>query len=151
MFHRPCALVPSVQNCVIGRAKRRSNRFPSLKGVTRTILACMHRTVGGRAASSVRPVEGISTEIEEERRMYRRAARRAPPSLMLRIVPNSRNSFPCWSTPRTKAGIANGSRCQRRRWRFRSRLGTRTPVPRVPSRHDVPGPLIRWMLLGAAK
>jgi hypothetical protein len=83
--------------------------------------------------------------------MCRRAAKRAPPSLMLRMVPNSRNFFPCSSTSRTKAGIANGSRCQRRRWRVRPSLGTWTPAPRMPFKSRLTRPSDPSVLLGPAK
>jgi hypothetical protein len=67
-----------------------------------------------RDSTSTPTPTGISSEILEFRQRHLRIARSTPPALILRIVPNSRNSFRCWSIPRTKTGIATESLGHRR-------------------------------------
>ena len=64
-----------------------------------------------------------------------RIASSTPPALSLSKVLNSRNSLPCALTPRTKTGMARGSRAQWRRSGF-GVAAAENPLPRRIRHHN---------------
>ena len=101
----------------------------------RTTRARSLRTVPGKLTFIRRGAEGISRDTHDQRRKGLRIASSTPPALSLSKVLNSRNSLPCALTPRTKTGMARGSRAQWRRSGFRL-AAAENPLPRRIRHHN---------------
>jgi hypothetical protein len=82
---------------------------------TRTARARMLREDWSWLLAAKNGAVGISSETCVDCGKERRTATKAPPAETFTAVANSRKSFPFSSRLRTKIGIANGSRGQRRR------------------------------------
>jgi len=103
--------------------------------VIRTTRARSLRTVPGKLTFIRRGAEGISRDTRDQRRKGLRIASSTPPALSLSKVLNSRNSLPCALTPRTKTGMARGSRAQWRRSGF-GLAAAENPLPRRIRHHN---------------
>ena len=101
----------------------------------RTTRARSLRTVPGKLTFIRRGAEGISRDTRDQRRKGLRIASSTPPALSLSKVLNSRNSLPCALTPRTKTGMARGSRAQWRRSGF-GLAAAENPLPRRIRHHN---------------
>ena len=101
----------------------------------RTTRARSLRTVPGKLTFIRRGAEGISRDTRDQRRKGLRIASSTPPALSLSKVLNSRNSLPCALTPRTKTGMARGSRAQWRRSGF-GVAAAENPLPRRIRHHN---------------
>ena len=101
----------------------------------RTTRARSLRTVPGKLTFIRRGAEGISRDTRDQRRKGLRIASSTPPALSLSKVLNSRNSLPCALTPRTKTGMARGSRAQWGRSGF-GLAAAENPLPRRIRHHN---------------